>query len=91
MKNAVTKVSVKSKKLTVKAGKKIKINPTVKTNGKKANKKLSWTSSNAEYATVNAKGIVNTKKTGAGKKVTITAKSTDGTNKSIKINITLKK
>lgn len=91
MKNAVTKVSVKSKKLTVKAGKKIKINPTVKTNGKKANKKLSWTSSNAEYATVNAKGIVSTKKAGAGKKVTITAKSTDGTNKRIKINITLKK
>ena len=40
---------------------------------KKANTKLLWTSGNAKYATVNAKGIVTTKKSAKGKTVKITA------------------
>ena len=91
MKHAVKKISVKKKKLTVKAGKTVTIKPTVKTSGKKANKKLLWSSSNPNYAEVNAKGKVKTKRAGAGKTVTITAKSTDGTNKSVKVKIKLKK
>ncbi len=90
MKNAVTKVSFKIKSKAVKNGKKITLKPDIKTNGKKANKKLSWKSSNTKWATVNAKGVVATKKAGKGKTVTITATSTDGTNKkaSVKVKIT---
>lgn len=91
MKNAVTKISVKQKKLTVKAGKKATIKPDIKTNGRKANKKLAWTSSNTEYASVNAKGTVKTKKAGAGKTITVTARSTDGTNKYVKVKIKIRK
>lgn len=89
MKNAVTKITLKAKTKKVKAGKKVTVKATVKTNGKKANKKLAWKSSNNKYATVNAKGVVTTKKAGKGKNVTITAISTDGTNKkgTIKIKI----
>lgn len=89
MKNAVTKITVKKKSLTVKAGKKVTIKPVVKTNGKKANKTLSYTSSNSKLATVK-NGVVTTKKGKTGK-VTITIKSTDGTNKSAKVKINIKK
>lgn len=89
MKNAVTKITVKKKSLTVKAGKKAKINTVVKTNGKNANKVLEYTSSNEKLATVK-NGVVTTKKGKTGK-VTITIKSTDGTNKSAKVKITIKK
>ena len=90
MKNAVTKVSFKVKTKSVKNGKKVTLKPTVKTNGKKVNKTLAWKSSNTKWATVNAKGVVTTKKAGKGKTVTITATSTDGTNKkaSVKVKIT---
>lgn len=89
MKNAVTKITVKKKSLTVKAGSKVKIKPVVKTNGKKANKALAYTSSNSKLATVK-NGVVTTKKGKTGK-VTITIKSTDGTNKSVKVKINIKK
>ena len=77
MKDAVKSIQLKAKK-SVKAGKKLAIKATVKTTGKKANKKLAWTSSNTKYATVNSKGTVSAKKAGKGKKVKITAQSTDG-------------
>ena len=87
MKGAVSKITLKAAK-TVKAGKSIKIKSTVKTKGGKANKKLSWKSSNEKFATVK-NGKVTAKKAGKGKRVTITAFSTDGTNKkaSVKIKI----
>lgn len=91
MKNAVTKITLKTGNKTVKAGKKVVIKSTVKTNGRKVNKTLEWSTSNSKYATVNKKGVVTTKKAGAGKTVTITAKSTDGTNKKASIKIKLKK
>lgn len=76
--------TVKMKKLSllvdskkVAPGKKIaltkKISPSSTTN-----KKLVYTSSNKKYATVNSKGVVTTKKAGAGKTVKIKAKATDG-------------
>ncbi len=91
MKNAVTKITLKAKSKKVKAGKKVTVKATVKTNGSKANKKLVWKTSNKKWATVNGKGVVTTKKAGSGKTVTITATSTDGTKKSAKVKIKIVK
>lgn len=90
MKNAVTKVTLKAAKKSVKAGKSVTVKATVKVNGKKSNKTLAWKSSNTKYATVNSKGKVSTKKAGKGKTVTITAYATDGSGKkgTVKIKIT---
>lgn len=90
MKNAVTKITLKAAK-KVKAGRKVTVRATVKTNGKKANKKLAWKSSNKKWASVSSKGVVTAKKAGRGKTVTITAASTDGTNKKAKIRIKITK
>ncbi|MGN0153266.1 MAG: MBG domain-containing protein [Lachnospiraceae bacterium] len=91
MKHAVKKISLKADSKTVKAGKSVTVKATVKTTGKSSvNKKLKWTSSNTEYATVNSKGVVETKKAGKGKKVKITAKATDGTGKKATIKIKIK-
>lgn len=79
MKDAVKRLTVTGKKV-VKAGKKIKLKAKVAA-GKKANKKLVWTSSNKKFATVNQKGVVKTTKAGKGKKVKIIARTTDGSNK----------
>lgn len=89
MKDAVKSIQLKAKK-SVKAGKKLAIKATVKTTGKKANKKLAWTSSNTKYATVNSKGTVSAKKAGKGKKVKITAQSTDGSGKKKTVTIKIK-
>lgn len=89
MKHAVKSVKLKAAK-TVKAGKKVKVKATVKTTGKKVNKKLKWTSSNTKYATVSSKGVVKTKKAGKGKTVKITATSTDGSNKKKTVKIKIK-
>lgn len=91
MKNAVTKITLKASSKSVKAGKKVTVKATVRTNGKKVNKKLAWKSSNTKYATVNSKGVVTAKKAGKGKSVKITATATDGTNKKATITIKIKK
>ena len=79
MKGIVKKVKITGTK-TVKAGKNLKLKANV-TATKKANKKLQWTSSNTKYATVNAKGVVKTKKTAKRKTIKITAMATDGSSK----------
>ncbi len=89
-KDAVKKVSLKAGKKTVNAGKKITVKATVKTSGKKAYKALAWSVSNKKYATVNAKGVVSTKKAGKGKTVTVTAKATDGSGKKASIKLKIK-
>lgn len=91
MKHTVTKITLQAKAKIVKAGKKITVYARVKTNGKKANSKIEWTSSNNKYATVNSKGVVAAKKAGIGKTVTITAKATDGSGKKATIKIKIKK
>ncbi len=91
MAHAVKKITLKAPSTKVKAGKKVKLQAKIKTTGKKVNKTLEWSVSNKKYATVSKKGVVTTKKAGAGKTVTITAKSTDGTNKKAKIKIRIKK
>ncbi len=87
MKGVVKKVKISGKK-TVKAGKTLKLKAKV-TATKKANKKIAWESSNTEYATVK-NGKVKALKAGKGKKVTITAKATDGSGKKAKIKIKIK-
>ena len=89
MKDSVKKISLKAGK-SVKAGKKMTVRATVKTTGKKANKKLVWTTSSKKYATVNSKGVVTTKKAGKGKTVKITAQATDGSKKRASVKIKIK-
>ena len=73
----------------VKAGKKLKLKAKVSAT-KKANTKLLWTSSNPKLATVNAKGVVKTKKSAKRKTVKITAMATDGSNKKTTVKIKIK-
>ena len=88
MKGIVKKIQITGSK-TVNAGKKLKLKAKV-TATKKANKKLLWISSNTKYATVNAKGIVTTKKSAKGKTVKITAMATDGSRKKKTVKIKMK-
>lgn len=88
MKGIVKKVKITGSK-PIKAGKKLKLKAKV-TATKKANTKLLWTSGNAKYATVNAKGIVTTKKSAKGKTVKITAMATDGSGKKHTVKIKIK-
>ena len=88
MKGIVKKVKITGSK-PVKAGKKLKLKAKVNAT-KKANKKLLWTSGNTKYATVNAKGIVTTKKSAKGKTVKITAMATDGSGKKNTVKIKIK-
>ena len=88
MKGIVKKIKITGSK-PVKAGKKLKLKAKV-TATKKANKKLLWISSNTKYATVNAKGIVTTKKSAKGKTVKITAMATDGSGKKKTVKIKMK-
>ena len=88
MKGIVKKIKITESK-PVKAGKKLKLKAKV-TATKKANKKLLWISSNTKYATVNAKGIVTTKKSAKGKTVKITAMATDGSGKKKTVKIKMK-
>ena len=65
----ISKKIANGKKITLTA----KITPSNATN-----KAVSWKSSNEKYATVNASGVVTTKKAGIGKTVSITATAKDG-------------
>lgn len=90
MKHAVKSVKIKASTKSIKAGKSLQLKTVIKTSGKKVNKTLAWSTSNKKYATVDKKGKVKTKKAGKGKRVTITAKSTDGTNKKATIKLKIK-
>lgn len=92
VKAAVKKIRLSCKK-TVKAGSKVAIKATISTTGRKgdkANKALSWSTSNKKYATVDAKGTVAAKKAGKGKTVTVTAVSMDGSRKKASVKIRIK-
>jgi len=90
MKDSVKSIKLSASKKAIKAGNSIKIKAVIKTTGAKANKTLAWTSSNKKYATVNKSGKVTAKKAGKGKTVTITARSTDGSNKKATIKIKIR-
>ena len=82
----VTKVAVKNKKVTLEVGNTSQISTTV-TPKKASNKKVSYTSNKPKVATVTAKGKI--KAVGIGT-ATITIKAKDGSNKSVKVNVTVK-
>lgn len=54
-----------------------------------SNRKLEWTCSNPKYATVSKAGYIKAKSAGAGKTVTVTAKTTDGTGITESISVRL--
>ena len=85
MKGSVRKITLSGVK-TLKAGKTAKVKAKVTTMNGKANKTLTWTSSNTKIATVDKNGKVKAVK---GKKgtVTITARATDGSGKKATIKI----
>ena len=70
---------------TVSVGKTLQATATVKP-GNATNKKVTWKSSGESIATVDANGVITAKKAG---KVVITATSTDGTDKSGNVEITV--
>ena len=90
MRDSVTKIIIEKKPKSILVGQKVVLKVNVLTSGKKANKKLKWKSSNANYVTVDSKGKIIAKKAGKGKTVTITATSTDGTNKKDSVKIRIK-
>lgn len=77
-----------SKKIA--AGKKFRLTPKIYPSNA-ANKNLIWKSSNQKYAKVSASGKVTTYKKGAGKYVTITAFSRDGSGKKATYKIKIMK
>ena len=85
----VSKIKLTTSSKTVKAGKKVTVKAAI-TPVNATNKKVTWTSSNKDYATVNSKGVVTTKKAGKGKTVTITAKAKDGSGKKATIKIKIR-
>ena len=91
VKHAVKKVALKSTSTALAAGKKATVKATITTTGKTANKALKWSSSNSKYASVSSKGVVTSKKAGAGKTVTITAAATDGSGKKASVRIKILK
>ena len=70
---------------TVSVGKTLQATATVKP-GNATNKKVTWKSSDESIATVDANGVITAKKAG---KAVITATSTDGTDKSGSVEITV--
>ena len=84
------KIKITGMSKQIAAGKKIKLKVTV-TPKTAANRTVKWKSSNKKYATVNAKGVVTTKKAGKGKTVKITATATDGSRKRATIKIKILK
>lgn len=70
----VTKVKITGDTKKVAPGKKLKLEVTVSPSNA-TDKSVKWEVSNSKYASVNSKGVVTTKKAGAGKKVTVTAVS----------------
>ena len=88
--NPVKTITLKAKtSTTVMAGKQVQIAATVKPAD--ASQKLTWTSSNKSYATVNSNGLVTTKPAGAGKTVVIRVTATDGSKKTNTIKLKIVK
>lgn len=87
---AVDNIDIKGNSQKIAAGKEITLSP-VFTPSNCSNKALKWKSSNTRYATVSDKGVVTTKKQGAGKTVTITATAQDGSNVKAEYKIKLVK
>ena len=84
-KAAVSKIVLDQETAALKTGDKVTLKATV-TAGKKACKKVAWTSSDKKVATVTKKGVVKAKAAGT---VTITAKAIDGSGKKATCKVTV--
>lgn len=86
----VKKLQISAPSKEIAAGKKVQL--TAKITPKNATtQKVTWKSGNKKYATVNAKGVVTTKKAEAGKTVTITATAKDGSGRKASVKIKIMK
>lgn len=85
-----TKVVVKSAKTSVKPGKTLLLNATVKPATVK-NQSVTWKVSNKKYATISKLGVLKAKKAGQGKTVVVTATSVNNPKISGKIKIKIAK
>lgn len=81
----IKKISLNKSKLTINKGKTATLKCTVKPKTA-SNKKLKWTSSNKNVATVDSKGKITAKKSGF---TTITVATTDGTKLKTKCTVTV--
>ncbi|MCM1245367.1 MAG: S8 family serine peptidase [Roseburia sp.] len=84
------KVKLKSSKITLNAGDKLKLTATVSP-AKATVKKVKWSSSRKKWASVSQKGIVTAKQKGRGHTVSITASATDGSRKKATCKIKIRK
>lgn len=82
------KLSGISKKIA--AGKKIRLTAQI-TPSNAINQEVTWKSSNKKFATVSSRGVVTTKKEGAGKTVKISAVAQDGSGVKATYKITIMK
>lgn len=76
--------------LKIAAGKKVDLDAEVAP-ANATNSNVVWTSSNTSWATVDANGVVTTKKAGKGKKVVITATAADGSQKAASVTVQIMK
>lgn len=93
VKVTVTKDSLKAKKISLPSKKTMKVGEKLTLSAEftpvnTTNKKVKWESSNTKVATVSSKGVVKAKKTGT---VIIKVTTQDGTKKTAKCKITVKK
>lgn len=86
----VSSITISAPTKKVAAGKKLTLKTTLLPLNA-ANKEVSWESSNTKYATVSRRGIVTTKKAGAGKTVMITARAKDGSGVKASVRIRIMK
>lgn len=96
LKKAVTKITITDKATggkapKIAAGKKVTLKAAVSPAGASSSVTWSVDAKSKKYASVSKKGVVTTKKAGAGKKATIIATAADGSKKTGKITITLMK
>ena len=89
VKRAVKKIRLTAKTKTVKAGRKLQITAKLAPSTK-INRDLKWSVSSSKYAKISRKGLLTTKKTGKGKRVTVTARALDGSGKKASIRIRIK-
>ncbi|MCM1499134.1 MAG: leucine-rich repeat protein, partial [Clostridium sp.] len=86
----VANISLSAISKKIAAGRKVTLSAVVLPE-QAENKTLIWSSSNPKYATVSPSGVVATKKAGAGKTVTITAKAADESGVTAKYKIKIVK
>ena len=86
----VNKVSITVPSKKIAAGRKVKLMVSILPKNASVSA-VEWSSSNKKYATVNASGLVTTKRAGKGKTVTIKAAAKDGSGKYASVRLKIMK